>query len=81
MTPPPVENKDGGYIVYSHWVDGSIQSGVIHSDYAAIEDGKIFHTGQDGEIDAGDTSQDYVRIETGLTYEEASARAPEILTE
>ena len=81
VTPPPVENKDGGYIVYSHWVDGSKQSGVIHSDYAVIQDGKIFHTGQDGEIDAGDTSQDYVRIETGLTYEEASARAPEILTE
>ena len=81
VTPPPVENKDGGYIVYSHRVNGGIQSGVIHSDYAAIEDGKIFHTGQDGEIDAGDTSQDYIKIETGLTYEEASARAPEILTE
>ena len=41
VTPPPVENKDGGYIVYSHRVNGGIQSGVIHSDYAAIEDGKI----------------------------------------
>ena len=81
VTPPPVENKDGGYIVYSHWVDGSIQSGVIHSDYAEIDAGKIFHTGQDGKIDAGDTSQEYIKIETGLTYEEASARAPEILTE
>ena len=81
VTPPPVENKDGGYIVYSHRVNGGIQSGVIHSDYAAIEDGKIFHIGQDGKIDAGDTSQDYIKIETGLTYEEASARAPEILSE
>ena len=91
VNPTPVENEnvqpvtpeidDGGYVVYSEMVNGSMQSGVIHSDYVHIADGKITFTGQDGEVDAGDTVTEYVKIETGLTYEEASERAPEILTE
>ena len=58
-----------------------MQSGVIHSDYVVIQDGTITFTGQDGEVDPSDTVRDYVRVETGLTYEQASKRAPEILSE
>jgi hypothetical protein len=78
--PPPVEDK-GEYIVYTHRVNGLIQSGVIHRDHAAIQDGEIFHIGQDGEISDEDTSEEYIKIETGLTYEEAEERSSEILTE
>ena len=74
--------QDGGYVVYSHLVNGRKQSGVIHSDYVHINgDGTITFTGQDGEADPGDTVRDYEKIETGLTYEQASKRAPEILSE
>ena len=79
VTPPP---ERGEYVVYSYINDaGSMRSGVVHGDYVKIEGNMIIHTGDDGEVDDGDTSQDYIKVETGLTYEEASARAPEILTE
>ena len=78
---PRATPQDGGYVVYSHLVNGRMQSGVIHSDYVVIQDGMITFTGQDGEIDPGDTSREYVEVETGLSYEQASKRAPEILTE
>ena len=78
---PSVELKPthGEYIVYSHRVNGRIQSGVIHSDHAVIQDGKIFFTGSDGEVDDEDTSQEYIKVETGLTYEEAEERSSELL--
>ena len=78
-TPPP--KPRGEYVVYSERVNGSMQSGVIHSDYVVIQNGTITFTGQDGEIDPGDTVREYVKVETGLTYAEASKRAPEILGE
>lgn len=71
----------GEYVVYSERVDGRMQSGVIHSDYVVIQNGTITFTGQDGEVDPGDTVREYVKVETGLTYEQASQRAPEILSE
>ena len=73
--------QSGGYVVYSELVNGRMQSGVIHSDYVVIENGTITFTGQDGEVDPGDTVREYVKVETGLTYEQASERAPEILSE
>ena len=83
---PPVSNptpQNGGYIVFSHLVDGRMQSGVIHSDYVVIQDGTITFTGSDGEVDGDDNEStlDYVKVETGYTYEQASDRAPEILSE
>ena len=79
VTPTP---ERGEYVVYSYINDaGSMRSGVVHGDYVKIEGNMIIHTGDDGEVDDGDTSQEYVKVETGLTYEQASARAPEILTE
>jgi hypothetical protein len=89
-TVPPVQHDestddestdDGEYIVYSHRVNGRIQSGVIHSDHAVIQDGKIFFTGSDGEVDDEDTSDEYIEIETGLTYDEAEERSSKILSE
>ena len=60
-----------------------MQSGVICSEYAYIdyEAETITFTGADGEVHDGDMVHSYEEIETGLTYEEASARAPEILLE
>ena len=90
VTPPLQDNpipvtpipESGEYVVYSYINDdGSMRSGVVHGDYVKIEGNMIIHTGDDGEVDDGDTSQKYVKVETGLTYEQASARAPEILTE
>ena len=76
--------QDGGYVVYSHLVNGRKQSGVIHSDYVHINgDGTITFTGSDGVVDGDDveSTRTYEKIETGLTYEQASKRAPEILSE
>jgi hypothetical protein len=90
ITPPLQDNptpvtpipERGEYVVYSYINDdGSMRSGVVHGDYVKVEGNMIIHTGGDGEVDAGDTSREYVKVETGLTYEEASERAPEILTE
>ena len=79
VTPPPERAE---YVVYSYINDdGSMRSGVVHGDYVKIEGNMIIHTGDDGEVDDGDTSREYVKVETGLTYEQASERAPEILTE
>jgi hypothetical protein len=86
VTPPavvlPTTPERGEYVVYSYKTNtGEIRSGVVHGDYVKIEGNMIIHTGADGEVDDDDTSQEYVKVETGLTYEQASARAPEILTE
>ena len=64
-------------------INGHCQSGVIHSDYVFIDyaNKTITYTGEDGEVDPGDTVREYIKVETGLTYAEASARAPEILAE
>ena len=73
--------QSGGYVVYSELVNGRMQSGVIHSDYVVIDGDTITFTSADGEVDEGDTVREYVKVETGLTYEQASKRAPEILSE
>ena len=80
---PPVDPPRGEYVVWLEEVNGNCQSGVIHSDYVFIdyENKTITFTGQDGEVDPGDTVREYIKVETGLTYEAASARAPEILRE
>ena len=84
VNPTPVTPliPEGEYVVYSYKNDdGSLRSGVVHSDYVKIEGNIIIHVGQDGQVDDDDTSLQYVKVETGLTYDEASERAPEILTE
>ena len=82
-TPPP--RPRGEYIVYTERVNGNLQSGVIHSDYVKIDRNTkmITFTGADGEVDGDDneSTKPYVKIETGLTYEQASKRAPQILIE
>lgn len=85
-TPDPVPSntpRSSGYIVWVEADDQGCQSGVIHSDYAYINyaEKTITFTGEDGEVDIGDVVRAYIKIETGYTYEQASKRAPEILSE
>lgn len=81
--PPVVPRSIGEYVVWLEKANGDCQSGVIHSDYAFINYGNktITFTGEDGQVDPGDTVRTYIKVETGLTYEQASKRAPEILSE
>ena len=60
-----------------------MQSGVICGEFVVINyaDEEITFTGADGEADPEDTTREYVKVEEGLTYEQASDRAPEILLE
>lgn len=85
-TPDPVPSntpRSSGYIVWLEEDVQGCQSGVIHSDYAYINyaEKTITFTGEDGEVDIGDVVRAYIKIETGYTYEQASKRAPEILSE
>ena len=76
------DDCEGGYVVWTQVVNGWKQSGVICSRYVVINaDNTITFTGSDGEVDAGDTVREYVKVETGYSYEAASKRAPEILSE
>ena len=75
---------EGEYVVYLYFDENrDRRSGVIHSDYVYIdyENKTITHTGDDFRVDPGDVVRKYIIIETDLTYEQASKRAPELLTE
>ena len=64
-------------------VNGWCSSGVIHSDFVFINanDKTITFMGSDGRVDPGDMIREYIKVETGYTYERASERAPDILSE
>ena len=80
LTPPAVisepatpEIDDSEYVVFSHLVDGKLQSGLIHSDYVEVGNGTLTFT--DGSV------YEYVEVETELTYEEGKDAVKEILSE
>ena len=75
LTPPVVipEIDDSEYVVFSHLVDGKLQSGLIHSDYVEVGNGTLTFT--------DDSVYEYVKVETGLTYEEGKDAVKAILSE
>ena len=81
-TPPPPPQSTG-YVVWVEKVNEKCQSGVIHSDFVFIdaENKTITFTSDDGNVDPGDMVREYITVETGYTYEQASERAPDILSE
>lgn len=82
-TPPPPPPQSTGYVVWVEKGNQGCSSGIIHSDFVFInfDDNTITFTGSDGRVDPGDTVREYIKVETGYTYEQASERAPDILSE
>lgn len=78
-----IPQATGVYIVWTQIVNGRKQSGVIHSDYVVIDQTAktITFTGADGEVDPSDSVKEFLKVETGYSYEQASKRAAEILSE